>query len=135
MDSFHQWRRGSEFFTGLDRFKGGLIGCGLKNKDVVEEKWYCNSSISLTAFSYTERLKFILANGALYQQKGALLQDFEGGPPAGQPATAFHPLWLFSSLSLSFSCKSILLVHKLKWFLQVGIWTERLVNGPKGYGT
>ena len=29
-----------------------------------------------------ERLKFILATGALYQQKGGLLQDFKGGPLA-----------------------------------------------------
>ena len=62
-------------------------GCGLKNKGVVEGRWRCNSPISLTAFDYTERFKFILAKGALYQQKGGLLQDFEGDAQAGQSVT------------------------------------------------
>ena len=35
-------------------------------------------------------MKFILAKGDLYQQKGAVLQDFDGGPPAGQSTTGLR---------------------------------------------
>ena len=87
-----QWWTGSEFFTGHDRFKGGPIGCGLKNKGVVEGKWRCNSSISLASFSYTERLKFILAKRGPLSAKRGPFAGFEGGPPAADQSAIDHVL-------------------------------------------